>query len=273
MAHFLGFLVSVAVAPVTTRPIVNGFQPVYLAPVSESVLVVSAHAADFVWRAGGAIALYASRGHPVTVVCLSYGEKGESARYWREGLSLDEVKAARHEEASNAAAVLGADLVTYDAGDYPLIETPELRDRLAHLYRELEPALVLTHTTSDPWNFDHPTAARLAMEARIVAQAPGFDAVGEPLGAPPVFMFEPHQSEYCDFMPNVLLDITEVWDKKRAAMECMIGQDHLWEYYTEVAKRRGSQARRNSGPNLGLDPETMGEAYQRVYPQVASELS
>ncbi len=241
--------------------------------MAESVLVVSAHAADFVWRAGGAIALYASRGHPVTVVCLSYGERGESARYWREGMNLEEVKAARHEEASNAARVLGADLVTYDAGDYPLEPTPELRDKLAHLYRELQPTVVLTHNLDDPWNFDHPTANRLAREARIIAQAPGFEPEGKVLGAPPVFMFEPHQSEYCGFMPDVLLDITEVWDKKRAAMECMEGQDHLWAYYTDVAKRRGSQARRNSGPNLGLDPETMGEAYQRLYPQVAGELS
>jgi 4-oxalomesaconate hydratase len=29
----------------------------------KSVLVVSAHAADFVWRAGGAIALYAKNGY------------------------------------------------------------------------------------------------------------------------------------------------------------------------------------------------------------------
>ena len=43
-----------------------------------TVLVFSAHAADFVWRAGGAIALYASRGHRVRILCLSYGERGES---------------------------------------------------------------------------------------------------------------------------------------------------------------------------------------------------
>ena len=43
-----------------------------------SVLVFSAHAADFVWRAGGAIALYASRGYRVRILCLSYGERGES---------------------------------------------------------------------------------------------------------------------------------------------------------------------------------------------------
>jgi 4-oxalomesaconate hydratase len=240
--------------------------------VPESVLVVSAHAADFVWRAGGAMALYSSRGHPVTLVCLSYGERGESARYWREGLALDEIKKARHEEAAKAAAVLGASLVAFDVGDYPIVETPELRDRLAGVYRDVRPTIVLTHTTEDPWNFDHATASRLAKEARIMAQAPGFDPDSEVIGAPPVFMFEPHQSEYCGFMPDVLLDITEVWDKKFEAMQCMEGQQHLWDYYTDVAKRRGVQAKRNSGPNLGLTTDTMGEAYQRVFPHVATEL-
>ena len=238
----------------------------------ESLLVVSAHAADFVWRAGGAMALYASRGHPVTVVCLSYGERGESARYWRQGMELDEIKAARHDEAAKAASVLGANLMAFDVGDYPLIETPELRDRLSRVYREVQPTIVLTHTTEDPWNFDHATASRLAKEARILAQAPGYDPEGDVIGAPPVFMFEPHPSEYCGFTPDVLLDITEVWEKKREAMECMEGQEHLWEYYTDVASRRGVQARRNSGPNLGLTTDTKGEAYQRVYPQVATEL-
>jgi len=66
---------------------------------NESLLVVSAHVGDFAWRAGGAIALYAGRGHAVTIVCLAYGERGESARYWRMGMTLDEVKRARHDEA------------------------------------------------------------------------------------------------------------------------------------------------------------------------------
>lgn len=240
---------------------------------AESLLVVSAHVGDFVWRAGGAIALYSSRGHRVTVACLAYGERGESARYWRQGMSLDEVKRARHEEAAAAADVLGADLRIFDADDYPLEETPELLDGLVKLYREVMPTIVLTHTEKDPWNRDHETAHTIATKARIIAQAAGYDPGGDVLGAPPVFLFEPHQTEYSGFMPDVLLDITDVWEPKLEAMHCMEGQQHLWDYYTEVARRRGVQAKRNSGPNLGLKTDTMGEAYQRVYPQVASELS
>lgn len=242
-------------------------------PQKESVLVVSAHAGDFVWRAGGACALYASRGHRVTVVCLSYGERGESARLWRRGLDLDEVKAVRRGEVEAATEVLGVDLRTFDAGDYPLRETPELLDELVSVYREVQATIVLTHTTVDPWNMDHVLASRLASKARIIAQAAGHDPGSDVLGAPPVFLFEPHQTEYCEFVPNVLLDITDVWETKRTAMECMKGQEHLWEYYTDVARRRGVQAQRNSGPNLGKKTNMMGEAYQRVFPQVVTELS
>src|SRR5206468_2002770 len=82
----------------------------------ESMLVVSAHAADFVWRAGGAVALAALRGDRVTVLCLSYGERGESASAWRAGKTLEEIKAQRRGEAESAAAALGAAIEFLDAG-------------------------------------------------------------------------------------------------------------------------------------------------------------
>ena len=71
---------------------------------TKTALVISAHAADFVWRCGGAIALHAQLGYAVTVVCLSFGERGESAKLWKQqGMTLDKVKAARRAEAEQAA--------------------------------------------------------------------------------------------------------------------------------------------------------------------------
>ncbi|GAA2205438.1 PIG-L family deacetylase [Nonomuraea monospora] len=235
--------------------------------------MISAHAGDFVWRAGGAIALATSRGERAKVVCLSYGERGESAKAWRAGKTLEEIKAIRREEAENAAAELGAEIEFLDAGDYPLVESQELVDRLVRVYRDVVPDVVLTHPLADPYNGDHPAAARMALQARVLAQAIGYEAPGEPLGAPPVFFFEPHQPEQCDFKPEVLLDITPVFDKKRKAMECLPAQQHMWDYYTDLAKRRGVQLKRNAGPNLGLAHDTMGEAYMRLYPQVTDVLS
>jgi 4-oxalomesaconate hydratase len=239
----------------------------------ESTLVISAHAADFVWRAGGAIALAASRGDRVKVLCLSYGERGESASAWRAGKTLDEIKALRRDEATSAAAVLGAEIEFLDAGDYPLRESDELIDRIVRGYREVNPAVVLTHALADPYNGDHPAAAQMALRARVLAQAVGYPAPGEPIGAPPVFLFEPHQPEMCGFKPDVLLDITPVFEAKRRAMEAMAAQQHLWEYYSDLARRRGTQLKRNAGPNLGLEHSTMGEAYMRLFPQVTDRLS
>ncbi|MFI7617573.1 PIG-L deacetylase family protein [Nonomuraea terrae] len=238
-----------------------------------SLLVISAHAGDFVWRAAGAIALATSHGDRAKVLCLTFGERGESAKAWREGRTLEEVKELRRAEAAAAADVLGAEIEFLDAGDYPLLESPALVDRIVRVYREVDPSVVLTHPPADPYNQDHPAAARMALQARVLAQAIGYDAPGEPLGAPPVFFFEPHQPEQCDFKPDVLLDITPVFDTKRKAMECLPAQRHMWDYYTDLARRRGVQLKRNAGPNLGLPHTTMGEAYMRLYPQVTGTLS
>jgi 4-oxalomesaconate hydratase len=250
-----------------------------MADSTPSLLVVSAHAGDFVWRAGGAIAAAVQRGERAVVACLSYGERGESASQWLAGKSLDEIKAVRRAEAEAAASALGAEIEFLDLGDYPLRESDDAVSRLVDVYRRVKPTVVLTHPLVDPYNGDHPAAARMALQARVLAQAIGvansdgsFPTKADIIGAPPVFFFEPHQSEQCDFKPNVLLDITDAFPAKRAAMECMPAQKHMWSYYTDLAVRRGVQVKRNAGPNLGLPHETMGEAYMRYYPEVTGVL-
>lgn len=235
----------------------------------KSALIVTAHPGDFVWRAGGAVALHAEAGYRVKIVCLSFGERGESQFAWKKhGVTLEEVKAQRRDEADRAAAVLGAEIEHFDGGDYPLRPTAEMLDRLIDIFREVKPAFVLTHALEDPYNFDHPVAAHLAQEARVIAQALGHKP-GQDISylAPPVFLFEPHQPEQCNFQPDLLLKIDSVWEKKRAAFEVLAAQKHLWDYYTRVALNRGVQGSRNSGR-----PMIYAEAYQRLFPSVVDEL-
>jgi 4-oxalomesaconate hydratase len=234
------------------------------------VLVVSAHAADFVWRAGGAIARCARDGGSVTVVCLSFGERGESGALWREeGATLESVKAARAEESAAAAEVLGASTVFLDAGDYPLRATDELEDRLVAEMRRVQPGLILTHAAADPYNMDHALTHEIVLRTRMVAQAAGLpDRDTAPLGAAQVMAFEPHQPEQCGFRPDNLVDITPVFAQKQAAMKCMDAQGHLVEYYEDLARRRGVQAVRNGAPRDVVH----AEAYQQVFPTVTARL-
>lgn len=235
----------------------------------KTALVVSAHSADFVWRAGGAIALHVERGYHVRVICLSFGERGESAKLWRQpGMTLGRVKEDRKREAQEAADVLGCEVVFFDVGDYPMRTNDDVLYTLVDHYRELQPAFVLTHSLADPYNFDHSHATHLAQEARIIAQAHGHNPTQPVLGAPQVYLFEPHQTEQCNWRPDAFIDIGSVWEKKRRAFECMAAQEHLWEYYSRVALQRGNQAARNSGLKV-----THGEAYQRLFPQVMDALA
>ncbi|MGL5138654.1 MAG: PIG-L deacetylase family protein [Beijerinckiaceae bacterium] len=238
--------------------------------MATSGLVITAHPGDFVWRAGGAIALHAKRGMRVKILCLAYGERGESQFAWKQAdVKLADVKAQRKDEAERAAAVLGAEIEFMDAGDYPLRTTEKMLDRAIDIFHELQPAFVLTHSLEDPYNVDHPEATRFAQEARIIAQAAGHKPdPARAYAAPPVFLFEPHQPEQCNFKPNVILNIDEVWELKRAAFEVLAAQKHLWEYYTRVAMNRGMQGGRNSGKAM-----TYGEAYQRLFPEALETLA
>jgi len=240
----------------------------------KSALVISAHAADFVWRCGGAIALHQEKGYDVTIACLSFGERGESAKLWKqEGCTLDHVKAERRSEAERAAAALGAhDIVFFDAGDYPLELSRDTKFELVDLIRKVQPDFMLSHSAYDPYNTDHMYTTSVAMECRMIAQAWGHNPGEKVLGAPQLYLFEPHQTEQMGWKPDVFLDITSVWDKKRAAIECMQGQEHLWDYYTNVARNRANHFRRNSGGMAGGRKAEYAEGFQSIYPRTMDEL-
>jgi 4-oxalomesaconate hydratase len=240
----------------------------------KTALVVSAHTADFVWRCGGAIALHAEKGYEITVACLSFGERGESAKLWRQpGMTLDRVKATRRAEAEKAAATLGVrDLICLDLGDYPLRLSDEDKDRLVDIIRDVQPAFMLSHSQYDPYNTDHMYTTQVVLECRMVAQAWGHNPGQRVLGAPQLYLFEPHQTEQMGWKPDVFLDITEVWDKKRAAIECMEGQEHLWEFYARVAQNRANHFQRNSGGQSGGRTAKYAEGFQSVFPRTVDEL-
>ncbi|PQO23050.1 PIG-L domain-containing protein [Rhodobacteraceae bacterium WD3A24] len=243
--------------------------------MAKTALVISAHSADFVWRCGGAIALHQQQGYQVTIVCLSYGERGESAKLWKQpDMSLDKVKAERRREAENAAAALAAhDIRFFDLGDYPLELDRAAKDRLVDVIRAVQPGFMLSHSQYDPYNTDHMYAAQVALECRMIAQAWGHNPGETVLGAPQLYLFEPHQTEQMGWKPDTFLDITPVWEKKRAAIECMEGQEHLWHYYTNLAENRGNHFRRNSGGQAGGRDCKFAEGFQSVFPRTVDSLA
>jgi len=233
------------------------------------VLSVGAHAADFVWRSGGALALAAETGGTASVIALSYGERGESGELWKEpDQTIENVKRVRHAEAERAAAALGASFRCLDLGDYPLEVEGNALTRLTDAIRELAPDVILTHTDRDPFNPDHPVAFNAVERARALAAGAGVKSAFETINPPELLLFEPHQPELCNFTPTTFLDISSVMERKRAAMEEMKAQSYLQTYYGQRAEQRANHARRVSG-NKEI---RYAEAFMRVLPQVLDGL-
>jgi 4-oxalomesaconate hydratase len=233
------------------------------------VLVIGAHSADFVWRAGGAVAVATKAGGVARVIALSYGERGESGELWKEpGQTVEGVKELRHAEAERAANILGADFRCLDLGDYPLEIDAVALQRIADEIREFAPDVLVTHTTVDPFNPDHGIAGAAVDRARSLAAGAGVPSAFSTVTPPELFLFEPHQPELCGFVPTTFVDITEVMEQKVAAMAEMKAQAYLQTYYGERAAHRGNHARRASGRN----EVRQAEAFQRTIPQVVEEL-
>jgi 4-oxalomesaconate hydratase len=237
--------------------------------MSRKVQVIGAHSADFVWRAGGAVAVAVESGGTAEVIALSYGERGESGELWKqEGQTVDNVKRIRHAEAEAAAGALGASFRCLDLGDYPLQIDADALNQIADAIRAFAPDVLVTHTDRDPFNPDHPVAFTAVDRARGLAAGAGVQSGFATVAPPALFLFEPHQPELCNFTPTTFVDITSVIEKKKAAMAEMKAQQYLQTYYAQRAEQRANHARRASGDKS----VQYAEAFQRVIPQVVSEL-
>lgn len=231
------------------------------------LLVISAHSADYVWRAGGTIAKYVMDWKSVQVYCMAFGERGESAELWKQGKTLQEIKNIRRQESQKAADILGTPITFLDWDDYPLKINDDRLYELVKIIRKFNPINILTHSYTDPFNIDHETTARAVKEASILSIAPGTLPEYRAANQARLFGFEHHQPELSKFYPDVIIDITESFEKKKHAMECFQTQKQLIGYYEKRAELRGNHARRISG-----SPESKyAEAFTRTYPYVGGE--
>ncbi len=236
----------------------------------KKMLVFSAHAADYVWRAGGTIAKYIKNGADVTVVVMSYGIRGESNDLWKSpDQTAENVKAIRHEESFNASQKLGVrNIEFWDLEDYPFDAGRDVLDRITYKIREVRPDVILTHDLKDVINPDHDTVRQLVFQASIMSNSAGVVIPGLPVTKQmPLFGFEPHQTEISDFKPGTFIDITESYAEKLEAMKCFKAQSHLIEYYTHRAFLRGNHARRLSG----VKDYKYAECFSNFFPRVATE--
>ena len=226
--------------------------------MNNRMLVVSAHVGDFVWRSAGTICKYAEAGWDIKVIVLTFGARGESKSFYKDGTGTYQACCElRKQEAEAAAEQMGIKDVEFCGyEDFCLDMNPSRIRKLADAMAEFKPTLILTHDIGkDRNNPDHTIAAKAVLEAFEIAVHKGMPFA-------PVYGFEPMSPELCGYRANVYIDITAQWDKKEAAMSCLKTQSGSLPAYEEKATYRASYA---SGRG-GNKECKFAESFSRFFP-------
>jgi 4-oxalomesaconate hydratase len=215
------------------------------------VLVFSAHAADFCSRAGGAIIRFAEVDGEVLVYDLTYGEKCESPALWARDPkpTVEEVKAIRKQEAEEAATLLGAEISFLDYGDSPLVLGPERRLEILDRVRAFRPDLVLSHWIDDILHPDHAETTQAVLWACSYCNAGGIDTGNAPCPRPRLICYETTMgtAPVSGYVPDLYVDISEVFERKIEALEKLAAQPLLSEVYKVLNRYRGIEAQHVAG--------------------------
>ena len=216
----------------------------------ERLLVVAAHTADWLWRCSGTIAKYLKGGAQVFVVCLTYGDRGESGALWKiEGQTTEGVKKMRYEQSAAAAEKLGVTgFEIWNFNDCPLMMTEEILQKLNEKIREVQPTLIISHDPHDDTNVDHGVASEIVFRAALMSRQKGIESNGlAPAKKTQIYGFEPSQTERSGYVPDVYVDVTDVWEQKVAAMSCITAQPNTPNVHVRIGTHRGWQAARLPG--------------------------
>lgn len=174
-----------------------------------AVLAFGAHPDDVELGCGGLLALCARRGQPAGAIDLTRGEGASRG-------TVDE----RAAEAARAAAILGL-AVRENLGlpDLHLTDDMANRRRVVEVLRRLRPRLVLAPLPTDR-HPDHAAASAFVTAGAFLARMAKFDSDGAPHSVAAVLYYLIHEHA----SPSFIVDISEVWEQKRAAVAAYTSQ-------------------------------------------------
>lgn len=228
----------------------------------QRVLVVVAHPDDIDFGSAGTMACLAKAGATVTYCLATSGEAGAP-----EELPRHEVAALREREQRAAAAAVGVDDVRFlGLRDGHLEPNLELRQRISGVIRAVRPDVVITQNPERRWESvygSHPDHLAVG-EATMAAVYP--DA-RNPHAHPELIDqgFEPHVVPEVWVMgldpADVLIDITDVFDRKLAALRCHESQLQHGRFDVEHLLRDWASG---TTQRLGMPEGRLTEAFRRI---------
>jgi N-acetylglucosamine malate deacetylase 1 len=124
--------------------------------------------------------------------------------------------------------VIGAEYVILDNADGELMPTLETRRQLIRLIRDFRPDLIFSPRSND-YHPDHRYAAILIQDAAYMITVPNIVPGTPHLDKNPVIMYVSDGfKKPAPFKPDVVVDITDVIEKKIDMLNCHTSQMYEW---------------------------------------------
>lgn len=205
------------------------------------VLAIGCHPDDVEISCAGTLLKCKQRGDKVAVCHVANGNLGHVI------IQPDELREMRIQEAKNAGAIAGIEVVTCDVGDYmPNACDFSHRDKIIEVIRDYDPDLIITHSPTD-YMPDHLAVSRLVFDATFGATLPHYGS-GRPGKLTPLYYMD--NLAGMNFNPTEYVDISDVIDTKLEMLECHVSQmkwmrdhDHIdfADFVRTCSKARGYQ--------------------------------
>src|SRR5579884_4000956 len=132
-----------------------------------SVIAIAAHPDDIEFQMAGTLLLLKERGWETHYLNLSSGNLGSVE------FSSAKTRVVRRKEAQAAAKILGATWHAPMCDDLEIFYDTKTLRRLAAIIRDVQPAIVLTHSPQD-YMEDHTNTCRLVVTAAFTRGIPNF---------------------------------------------------------------------------------------------------
>lgn len=209
-----------------------------------NVLAIGCHPDDIEINCVGTLLKCVQRGDKVTVCHVANGNMGH------EVIQPEELRLIRAQEAQNAGAMAGFEVVTCDIGDLMVYEgSKEQRDKVVDVIRKAQPDVIITHGPTD-YMPDHVAVSKLVFDASFAASVPHYEtAVPGATGVTPIYYME--NAMGVNFVPTHYVDVSDVIDLKLQMLECHVSQikwlrDHdnvdVVEQARVISRYRGLQS-------------------------------
>jgi LmbE family N-acetylglucosaminyl deacetylase len=188
-----------------------------------AALAIAAHPDDIEFVMAGTLLLLRDAGWAIHYLNLSAGNLGSMT------MPAAQIARVRRREAQAAAQVLGAKWHAPFCRDLEIFYNDRTLRHLSALIREIQPAIVLTHSPED-YMEDHTNTARLAVTAAFARGMPNYHtrpARRATAQAVSIYHASPHG--LCDglrrrIVPGLFVNTTKVHATKRAALACHASQ-------------------------------------------------